>query len=1483
MPTKHKASISKQIPESYQENIISPSTKWISAIIIVLLIGGIIIFNLRKEDNDYNESDEADTLSSVSNSLNEEGSDSLNSNDKEIATEKNDSTSESNTSNNSSSAQQNQNVVETKTITETIYIEDADDVSFNYDSTTVKVKDGQIRCVDDDRILQWHEGEKEWDCRKPTHAVFGDLDNNSVNVNSSGELECENDGDFLYWDGGDDQWACGDISGMSSITAGDGLNEASGEVSINAPTCSGTDKLQWNGSAFVCSADVDTDTNTDSQTLSFNSSTGEITISTGNTVDISALTAGTADHNDLNNIQGGATDEYYHLTNSQHGDLTGFLDVLSLPSADGASGQILTTDGSGDLSWTNNSAGVTDHTALSNIGTNDHATIDTHIADTTTNPHSVDSSDVGLGNVDNTSDADKPVSSAVQTALDLKADLTAIANASNWDTAFGWGDHSTAGYSTFSGSYNDLNDVPTEFTPASHNQAGTTIDLDTTNFDTNLSVLDDTVQKALETLDELVGSGGAITSVFGRTGVVTAQTNDYTWAQIDKTTSDIADLTTKSHTSLTDIGSNTHTQLDSHVADTTTNPHSVDSSDVGLGNVDNTSDADKPVSSAVQTALNLKADLTAIANASNWDTAFGWGDHSTAGYSTFSGSYNDLNDVPTEFTPASHNQAGTTIDLDTTNFDTNLSVLDDTVQKALETLDELVGSGGAITSVFGRTGVVTAQTNDYTWAQIDKTTSDIADLTTKSHTSLTDIGSNTHTQLDSHVADTTTNPHSVDSSDVGLGNVDNTSDADKPVSSAVQTALNLKLNITDFSTNFDSNFSSKTTDDLTEGSTNLYDKTVAFTGGTNVTLGGTYPDFTISDNSASSGDLTSHTGDSSIHFTEGSIDHANIQNIGTNDHATIDTHIANITTNPHSVDSSDVGLGNVDNTSDADKPVSTAVQTALNLKADITQLHDAVTLAGKDYLTLSGQEITANQIDLTDDVTGILPIANGGTGSITQNFVDLTNPQTVAGVKTFSSFSITPSSAPTTDYQVANKKYVDDNISSGAVTSVFTRTGDITAQTNDYTWAQVDKTTSDIADLTTKSHTSLTDIGSNTHTQLDSHVADTTTNPHSVDSSDVGLGNVDNTSDADKPVSSAVQTALNLKADLTNVLELDNTDAFTPDADYEPATKKYVDDNAGGTSTFLGLTDTLGSFTAGSILFTSGSVVTEDNTNFFWDDVTDSLGIGTNSITAKTHIKGATADDTAHALKVDDSANANLFSVKNDGLISFKNYTLPTADGSANQVLKTDGSGALTWQDDISGSTALSLSDTDGDTKIQVEESADEDKIRFDTAGVERMVIDENGDVIITGGILKQSNIYYIYGGFQNKLETINCTVDTWEQLTNSTNDLFSGEANGFGLSNDVMTFINAGHYVGNVSITISGGNGEDFYLRLYNITQGVPVGYRIGATTSGVSNFQTFTLPMTIHANAGDNFKLEVMNTTNSDDLIVRDSVFNLYYVSEL
>lgn len=73
----------------------------------------------------------------------------------------------------------------------------------------------------------------------------------------------------------------------------------------------------------------------------------------------------------------------------------------------------------------------------------------------------------------------------------------------------------------------------------------------------------------------------------------------------------------------------------------------------------------------------------------------------------------------------------------------------------------------------------------------------------------------------------------------------------------------------------------------------------------------------------------------------------------------------------------------------------------------------------------------------------------------------LTGNQTIAGIKTFSSFMITPSAAPTSDYQVANKKYVDDLIAGAggytdeqaqdAVGGILTNSAEITFTYNDAT------------------------------------------------------------------------------------------------------------------------------------------------------------------------------------------------------------------------------------------------------------------------------------------------------------------------------------------------------------------------------------------------------------------------------------------------
>ena len=81
----------------------------------------------------------------------------------------------------------------------------------------------------------------------------------------------------------------------------------------------------------------------------------------------------------------------------------------------------------------------------------------------------------------------------------------------------------------------------------------------------------------------------------------------------------------------------------------------------------------------------------------------------------------------------------------------------------------------------------------------------------------------------------------------------------------------------------------------------------------------------------------------------------------------VDTHVAR-DDNPHGVTKVQVGLGNADDTSDADKPISIATQGALDLKADIespifTGIPEAATAAiGTSTKQLATTEFVKNEI-----------------------------------------------------------------------------------------------------------------------------------------------------------------------------------------------------------------------------------------------------------------------------------------------------------------------------------------------------------------------------------------------------------------------------------------------------------------------------------------------------------------------------------------
>lgn len=79
-----------------------------------------------------------------------------------------------------------------------------------------------------------------------------------------------------------------------------------------------------------------------------------------------------------------------------------------------------------------------DNTNLSNaLNAKANASRLTAHTSNTNNPHEVTKAQVGLGNVDNTSDLNKPISTATQTALDLKADKSTTYTKTETDTLLG--------------------------------------------------------------------------------------------------------------------------------------------------------------------------------------------------------------------------------------------------------------------------------------------------------------------------------------------------------------------------------------------------------------------------------------------------------------------------------------------------------------------------------------------------------------------------------------------------------------------------------------------------------------------------------------------------------------------------------------------------------------------------------------------------------------------------------------------------------------------------------------------------------------------------------------------------------------------------------------------------------------------------------------------------------------------------------------
>ena len=113
-------------------------------------------------------------------------------------------------------------------------------------------------------------------------------------------------------------------------------------------------------------------------------------------------------------------------------------------------------------------------------------------------------------------------------------------------------------------------------------------------------------------------------------------------------------------------------------------------------------------------------------------------------------------------------------------------------------------------------------------------------------------------------------------------------------------------------------------------------------------------------------------------------------------------------------------------------------------------------------------------------------------------------------------------------------------------------------------------------------------------------------------------------------------------------------------------------------------------------------------------------------------------NSTSNVLKFYDGSNWITVSAVTSSTITGQTAETSIADNDLILISDTSASGALrkmTKANFVTGlGSASSIADTDSDTQIQVEESSDEDKLRFDTGGTERAVMDSNGIALTTNG-----------------------------------------------------------------------------------------------------------------------------------------------------
>lgn len=475
----------------------------------------------------------------------------------------------------------------------------------------------------------------------------------------------------------------------------------------------------------------------------------------------------------------------------------------------------------------------------------------------------------GAGNIDTTSDLAKPISIATQNALNLKADKSVTINGQ------------------------DL----------SGNVILRKEDLGLGNVD-NTSDLNKPISTAMQNALNLKSNANITINGKNLNSNIELNSSDIGLGNVNNTADLAKPISTATQLSLDfKVDKSATINGQSLFSDVVLNKN-----DIGLGNVDNTSDLAKPISTATQLSLNNKVDTSLTINGKT----------------------------------LSANILLTKADIDLDNVD-NTSDLNKPISNDVQdALDNKVSSSITINN-YPLTSNVTLTKNDISLGNVDNTSdlnkplssvaafkfsivengidvlSDLVDTKVDNFTTINNIPLNRNITLTKN--------------DIELNNVDNTADIDKPLSTAMINALSLKQdvsekNIPDGYVGLDSSgviplsvmppIIGSSLSYL--GTWNAASNTPTILSG--VGVNGQYYKVSVAGASTINGISSWSIGDWIIYNGNA------WQNVPNSDQVnSVNSRTGNVV-----ITKSDVGLSNVNNTSDLNKPLSTAAQSALNLK-----------------------------------------------------------------------------------------------------------------------------------------------------------------------------------------------------------------------------------------------------------------------------------------------------------------------------------------------------------------------------------------------------------------------------------------------------------------------------------------------------------------------------------------------------------------------